>query len=87
MLLAVLKLSKVTVVDYASVATPVLIIGGECDRIVPSEAVRKAAARYRYGTSVEIAQSDHMVFSGTALPVAMNHIDDWIAKNRVFSPA
>ncbi|MFZ0833119.1 MAG: alpha/beta fold hydrolase, partial [Mycobacterium sp.] len=83
MLLAALNLSKATVVDYSAVTTPVLAIGGECDRIVPAGAVRQTASRYHHGTSVEIAQSDHMVFSGGALPVAMGHIDDWIAKNRV----
>lgn len=87
MLLATLKLSKITVVDYAAVTTPVLVIGGECDRIVPAGVIRQTAARYQHGTSVEIAGSDHMVFAGTALPVAMGHIDDWIAKNRLLSAA
>lgn len=87
MLLAALKLSKATFVNYAAVTTPVLVIGGECDRIVPARAVRATAARYQHGTSVEIVQSDHMVFSGKALPVAMGQIDDWIASNRVFAPA
>ena len=86
-LLAALKLSKVTVVDYAAVTTPVLVIGGECDRILPAGAVRKTAARYQHGTSVEIPLSDHMVFSGAALPVTMGHIDDWIARNHVLAIA
>ena len=56
-------------------------IGAECDRIVPSGVVRQTAARYQHGTYVEIRGSDHMVFSGAALPVTMGHIDDWIARN------
>jgi pimeloyl-ACP methyl ester carboxylesterase len=87
MLLAALKLSKATVVDYAAITTPVLVIGGECDRIVPAGAVRKTAARYQHGTSIEIPESDHMVFSGAALPVTMGHIDNWIASNHVLSAA
>jgi pimeloyl-ACP methyl ester carboxylesterase len=87
MLLGALKLSKATVVDYAAVATPVLVIGGECDRIVPAGAVRQTVARYQHGASVEIAQSDHMVFSGAALPVTMGHVDDWMLKNRLLSSA
>ncbi len=83
MLLAGLRLSKATVVDYAAVTTPVLVIGGEHDRIVPAAAVRETAARYRHGTCVEMARCDHMVFSGSALPIAMGHIDDWIASNRI----
>jgi pimeloyl-ACP methyl ester carboxylesterase len=85
MLLAALKLSKATVVDYAAVMTPVLVIGGECDRIVPAGAVRQTAARYQHGTSVEIPHSDHMMFSGVTLPVTMRYIDEWIASNHVLS--
>ena len=87
MAVAVAKLSKATVVDFAAVTTPVLVMGAECDRIVPAGVVRQTAARYRYGTSVEVPRSDHMVFSGAALPVTMGHIDDWIANNRVLSTA
>jgi pimeloyl-ACP methyl ester carboxylesterase len=83
----VLRLSKATVVDFAAVTTPVLVIGGERDRIVPSGVVRQTAARYQHGTSVEIPRSDHMVFSGAALPVTMGHIDDWIARNQVLAIA
>ena len=63
------------------------MIGGECDRIVSSGVVRQTAARYQHGTSVEIPRSDHMVFSGIALPVTMGHIDDWIARNQVLAIA
>ncbi len=87
MLLAALKLSKATVVDYTAVATPVLVIGGEFDRIVPAGAVRQTGARYQHGSSVEIAESDHMVFSGAALPVTMGHVDDWMLKNCLLSTA
>ena len=83
MLLAAVKLSKATVVDFAAVTTPVLAIGGECDRIVPAGVVRQTAARYQHGTSVEIPRSDHMVFSGAALPVTMGYIDNWTASNPV----
>jgi hypothetical protein len=65
----------------------VLVMGAECDRIVPSGVVRQTAARYQHGTYVEIPRSDHMVFSGAALPVTMGRIYDWIAKNRVLSIA
>jgi pimeloyl-ACP methyl ester carboxylesterase len=87
MLLAALKLSKVTVVDFAAVTSPVLVVGGERDRIVPAGVVRQTAARYQHGTYIEIPRSDHMVFSGTALPVTMGHIDDWIARNHVLAIA
>ena len=87
MALAVLKLSKPTVVDFAAVTTPVLVIGGECDRIVPTGVVRQTAAKYRQGTHVEIPRSDHMVFSGEALPVTVGQIDDWIARNHVLAIA
>jgi pimeloyl-ACP methyl ester carboxylesterase len=87
MLLAALKLSKASIVHYAAVTTPVLVIGGECDRVVPAGAVRTTAERYPHGTCVEIVGCDHMVFSGAALPVTMAHIDDWIAKNRLLSIA
>jgi pimeloyl-ACP methyl ester carboxylesterase len=86
LLVAVPKLSKAAVVDFAAVTAPVLVMGAECDRIVSAGIVRRTAARYQHGTSVEIPRSDHMVFSGAALPVTMSYIDDWIASNHVFSP-
>jgi pimeloyl-ACP methyl ester carboxylesterase len=82
-----LKLSKPAVVDFAAVTTPVLVIGGECDRIVPTGVARQTAAKYQQGTHVEIPRSDHMVFSGEALPVTVGHIDDWIARNHVLAIA
>ena len=85
MAVAVTKLSKATVVDFTAVTTPVLVMGAECDRIVPAGVVRQTAARYQHSTSVQIPQSDHMVFSRSALPVTMSHIDDWIARNPVFT--
>ena len=87
MLLAAVKLSQATVVDFAAVTNPVLVVGGECDRIVPAGVVRQTAARYQHGTYLEIPRSDHMVFSGAALPVTMGHIDDWIAQNYMLSTA
>ncbi len=87
MLLAAVKLSEATVVNFAAVTSPVLVIGGECDRIVPAGVVRRTAARYQYGTYVEVPHCDHMVFSGAALPLTLSHIDNWIAKNHVLSIA
>lgn len=87
MLLAAVKLSKATVVDFAAVTGPVLVMGGECDRIVPAGVVRQTAARYRYGAYVVIPHSDHMVFSGAALTVTMAHIDNWIGENHVLASA
>ncbi len=87
LLLAVLRLSRTTVVDYSAITTPVLAMWGERDHIVPAGAVRQAAARYGHGVSVEVAGSDHMVFSGAALPVTLGHIDDWMLKTRLLSTA
>jgi pimeloyl-ACP methyl ester carboxylesterase len=74
-LLGAMSLSEVTVVDYPAVTTPVLVMGGECDRIVPAGVVPQTAARYQRATHLEISRSDHMVFSGAALPVTMGHVD------------
>lgn len=84
-LLSVPKLSKATVVDFPAVTAPVLVIGAECDRIVSAGIVRRTAARYQHGTTVEIPRSDHMVFSGAALSVTMSYIDDWMARNHVLA--
>jgi hypothetical protein len=62
----------------------VLVIRGECDRVVPPQIAPKTAARYQRGTYVEIPRADHLAVSGEALPVTMGHIDDWIAKSHVF---
>ena len=78
---------KATTVNFAAVTTPVLVIRGECDRLVPPQVARWTAARYQRGTYVEIPRSDHLIFFGEALPVTMGHIDDWIARNHVLAIA
>ncbi len=78
---------KATTVNFAAVTTPLLVIGGECDRLVPPQVARKTAARYQSGIYVEVLRSDHLVFFGKALPVTMGHIDDWIARNHVLASA
>jgi pimeloyl-ACP methyl ester carboxylesterase len=87
MAVAVAKLSKATVVDFAAVTTPVLVIKAEYDRIAPTGVIRQTAARYQRGTHLQIPGADHMVFSGAALPVTMEFIDDWIARNHVLAIA
>ena len=79
--------AKAARIDFAAVTGPVLVIGGECDRIVPPRVARQTATRYRNASYVEILGSDHLVFHGKALPITMGHIDDWIAENRVLSTA
>jgi pimeloyl-ACP methyl ester carboxylesterase len=74
---------KATTVNFSAVATPVLVIRGECDRVVPPQVAPKTAAQYQRGTYVEIPRADHLVFSGEALPVTMGRIDDWIVRNCV----
>ena len=78
---------KATTVNFAAVTTLVLVIRGECDRVVPPQIIPKTAARYQRGTYLQIPRSDHLVFSGEALPVTMGHIDDWIARNHVLANA
>lgn len=85
MLLAILRLSRATRVDAAAVSAPVLVIGGECDLIVPAGVLRKTAAQYRHADVVVIPDSDHMVFSGASLPLTMSHIDAWLTKNELFA--
>ena len=55
-------------VNYSAITTPVLVLAGECDRILLPRIARQTAARYTQATYVEIPHSDHMVFSGEALP-------------------
>jgi pimeloyl-ACP methyl ester carboxylesterase len=83
----ILDRGKATTVNFAAVTTPVLVIRGECDRVVPPQIAPKTAARYQRGTYVQIPRSDHLVFSGEALPVTMRQVDDWIARNRVLAVA
>ena len=78
---------KAATVNFAAVTTPVLVIQGECDRAITSQVTSWTAARYQRGTYVEIPGSDHLVFSGEALPVTMGHIDDWRARNHVLASA
>jgi pimeloyl-ACP methyl ester carboxylesterase len=76
---------KATRVDFASVTTPVLAIGGRHDHTVNRRVARATAARYPHGSYVEIPASDHLVFEGDALPVTMARIDDWMAQRRIFA--
>jgi hypothetical protein len=55
--------------------------------MVPARIPRLTAARHQNATYAEIPRSDHMVFSGAALPITMGHIDDWIARNHVLTTA
>jgi pimeloyl-ACP methyl ester carboxylesterase len=73
-----------TRVDFAAVTTPVLAIGGRRDRLVNRRVARATARRYGHGTYVEIPASDHLVLHGTALPVTMARVDEWMAQNAVF---
>ncbi|MEE6168106.1 MULTISPECIES: alpha/beta hydrolase [unclassified Mycolicibacterium] len=68
-----------TTVDFGAVTTPVLTLRAEHDLLVPPQIAPKTAARYRHGTCVDIAGSDHLVFWGDALATTMGHIDAWIA--------
>ena len=72
-------------VDFSAIQAPVLAIGGERDRLVNFRVARATAARYPNGTYVEIPGSDHMVLHGTALPVTMARIDEWMTRHQVFT--
>lgn len=74
---------KAATVDFSTVTTPVLVIRGEHDRVVPPQIAPKTAARYQRGTYVQIPLSDHLAFSGDALPATMGRIDDWTARNHL----
>nr|WP_260860814.1 hypothetical protein [Mycobacterium tilburgii] len=54
MLLAMLKLSNATVVNAAAVNTHVLVMRGQCDRIVSTEVLRQTAAQYRHAEIVQM---------------------------------
>jgi pimeloyl-ACP methyl ester carboxylesterase len=79
--------AKAARVDFAANTGPVLVIGGELDRIVPARLARRTAARYPNGSYAEIPGSDHLVFHGDALPVTVGCIDDWVARNHVLPTA
>ncbi|WP_244601866.1 alpha/beta fold hydrolase [Mycobacterium pseudokansasii] len=84
--------AKQTTVNFPAVTAPVLVIGGERDRVVPPQVAPNTADRYQQGTYVEIAGADHLVFWGLLgvfwgrrLPATIGDIEDWMAKNRVFA--
>jgi pimeloyl-ACP methyl ester carboxylesterase len=79
--------NRASTVNFGAVSDPVLAIGGEYDQLVPAGVVRKTASRYQRGTYVEIPGSDHLVFSGDALPLTMDCIDDWADSNRIHADA
>ncbi|OBB92387.1 alpha/beta hydrolase [Mycobacterium sp. 852002-30065_SCH5024008] len=77
--------NKAARVDFGAVTGPVLVISGAHDRIMPPRLARRTAGRFANASYVEIPGSDHMVFSGAALPATMGLIDDWIATHRLFA--
>lgn len=81
----ILDRAKATKVDFAAITGPVLAIGGERDRTVNHRVGRATARHYDNGTYVEIPGSDHLVFHGTALPVTMARIDEWMAQHGVLA--
>ena len=79
--------NRASSVDFAAVTTPVLAIGARRDRLVNRRVARATAKRYASGTYVEIPASDHLVFHGSALPVTMARIDEWMAQHRILPAA
>jgi pimeloyl-ACP methyl ester carboxylesterase len=79
--------AKAARVDFAAITGPVLAIGGQRDRLVNRRVACATAGRYSNGTYVEIPGSDHLVFLGTALPVTMACIDEWMTRNRILASA
>ena len=77
--------AKAATVDFAAITTPVLAIGGEYDRTVNPRVPRTTATKYPQGIYIEIPRSDHLIFVGVSLPVTMSRIDDWMARNHVWS--
>jgi pimeloyl-ACP methyl ester carboxylesterase len=70
-------------VDYQAEMGPVLVMGGTKDLVVPVSICRQAAARYAHGQYVEIDGADHMLVGGRFLPTVLQHLDEWIAANRL----
>jgi len=66
------------------VSAPVLAIGAEFDNAINPKIARDTAEKLSDGRYVEIAESDHMLFFGEALPAAMVAIDQWVADKRIF---
>lgn len=83
MLLAVFKLSKATYVRAAAINTPVLVIGGERDLIVPAQVLDQTAAQYRHAELARVPKADHMIFSGDFLSTTMACIDEWLTANEL----
>lgn len=77
MLLAVFKLSKATYVRTTAINTPVLVMGGERDLIVPAQVLDQTAAQYWHAEVVRVPKADHMIFSGDFLSTTMTYIDEW----------
>ncbi|AEF40668.1 alpha/beta hydrolase [Hoyosella subflava] len=74
---------KAARVNFDAVKGPVLVVGGELDRVVVPAIGRATAKKYANATYIEIPASDHMVLFGAALPTTMGHIDRWMESNKI----
>jgi len=72
-------------VDFEKISAPVLAIGAEFDNAINPKIARDTAEKFSDGRYAEIAESDHMLFFGEALPAAMAAIDQWVADKRIFA--
>lgn len=70
--------APVTKVDFSKVLCPVLVIGGDQDRITPIQAQRKIATHYRGATLLEIEGSCHWTVGGTYLGIIIPKVFAWI---------
>lgn len=70
--------TPMTRIDFSKVLCPVLVIGGNQDRITPIQAQRKIAAHYRGATLLEIEGSCHWTVGGSYLDIIIPKVFSWI---------
>lgn len=75
--------SPATKVDFSNVGCPVLVIGGNQDKITPIEAQRKIALKYGAdATLLEIDGACHWTIGGSYLGNVMPKVFSWINKSK-----
>jgi len=72
-------------VNYKAITTPVLALAAQYDNIINPSIPKTTASKFERGSYEEVADADHMMFFGAALPNALKKIDSWVSDENIFA--
>jgi alpha-beta hydrolase superfamily lysophospholipase len=65
-------------VDASKVTAPMLIVGGQKDRITPVWVIRQIAKKYKHATYKEYPDKAHWIVSGPGWEEVAEYVSEWL---------